>query len=225
MRVLLAEDSERVRDSVGAALREAAFQVVAADSCARARVLLEQRSFDAAVLDIGLPDGSGVDLCREIRQSGYGLAVLMLTARTRLEDRVAGLDAGADDYLGKPFAVAELCARLRALGRRGPRWAESVRTFGRVTIDRDRRRVTRDGELIALTTRELDIVALLAWADGRVLSRDHVLESIWGEASERTAASLEVLMARLRRKLEATRGECIRTVREVGYAWALDRSS
>jgi DNA-binding response OmpR family regulator len=225
VRVLLVEDSERVRTTVAATLREAGFAVASVADCAGARGLLGERTFDAAVVDVGLPDGSGFDLCRELRSAGYDLPILLLTARTELADRVEGLDAGADDYLGKPFAGPELCARLRALGRRGPRWTESIRKFGSITIDRDKREVTRDGEAVPLTSRELDVVALLAWADGRVLSREHILESVWGEADDKTSASLEVLLTRIRRKLEATRGDCIRTVREVGYAWARARSS
>jgi two-component system OmpR family response regulator len=222
---LLVEDSERVREAVGATLRAAGFEVVAVPDCSGARASLEERAYDAAVVDVGLPDGSGVELCRELRRSGHDLPILLLTARTRLADRVSGLDAGADDYLGKPFASAELCARLRALGRRGPRWAQSVRTFGAITIDRDRRTVTRGGERVPLTPRELDVVTLIAWAEGRVLSREHILESVWGAADEKSGASLDVLMTRIRRKLEASRGDTIRTVREAGYAWAHDRSS
>ena len=114
---------------------------------------------------------------------------------------------------------------MRALGRRGPRWTESSRRYGELVIDRDRRLVTMNGERIAFTPRELDIVALLAWRDGRVVSRDDLLEAVWGEATEKTAASFEVLVARIRRKL-SERGidDAIRTVRQVGYAWARDVS-
>jgi two-component system OmpR family response regulator len=225
VRVLLVEDSDRVRSTITTTLRAAGFDVTNVADCAGARASLREHAFQVAVVDVGLPDGSGIDLCRELRRAGFDVPILFLTARTRLADRVEGLDAGADDYLGKPFASAELCARLRALGRRGPRWTESVRTFGELTLDRDRRTATRRGAPVALTTREFDVVALLAWADGRVLSRDHILESVWGTADERAAASLDVLMTRIRRKLETERGECIRTVREAGYAWARDRSS
>ncbi|HEY8074692.1 MAG TPA: response regulator transcription factor [Labilithrix sp.] len=225
MRILLVEDSDRVRSTITATLRAAGFDVTGAADCAGARASLCERAFQAAVLDVGLPDGSGVDLCRELRRAGFDVPILLLTARTQLADRVEGLDAGADDYLGKPFASAELCARLRALGRRGPRWTESVRSFGDLTLDRDRRTAARSGATVALTAREFDVVALLAWAGGRVLSREHILESVWGTADERAAASLEVLLTRIRRKLEVQRGDCIRTVREAGYAWARDRSS
>jgi DNA-binding response OmpR family regulator len=127
--------------------------------------------------------------------------------------------------MGKPFSLDELLARLRALVRRGPRWAESVREFGAVVIDRDRRQLSIDGGRVVLTSREFEIVALLAWCDGRVLPRDEILEAVWGDATEGASASLEVLVTRIRRKL-SDRGvtDALRTVRQVGYAWAIERS-
>jgi two-component system OmpR family response regulator len=178
-----------------------------------------------AILDIGLPDGTGLDLCRAFRAQGLSFPILILTARAGVAERVAGLDAGADDYLGKPFAPAELAARVRALGRRGPRWTESVRLFGDVRVDRDRRIVSRNDARIPLTPREFEVVALLAWRDGRVVSKDEVLEIVWGEVTEGAAASREVLVARLRRKLDDRKTPSfIRTVRQVGYAWEPLRS-
>ena len=141
-----------------------------------------------------------------------------------MDDRVAGLDAGADDYLGKPFATVELTARVRALGRRGPRWAEGRREFGALCIDRERRSVTIDGHALAFTPRELDIVTLLAWRDGRVVPKDEILETVWGSTGDGVAASLDVLLARIRRKLTPLGVEAIRTVRQVGYAWAVERT-
>jgi two-component system copper resistance phosphate regulon response regulator CusR len=144
----------------------------------------------------------------------------LLTARNGVDDRVLGLDAGADDYLGKPFAPPELSARLRALTRRGPRWRESVRSWGALRIDRDRRTVEKGGVRVPLTPREFDVVALLAWRDGRVVSKDEILELIWD--SDDGAASLEVVVARVRRKIDGRAPvSCIRTLRHVGYAWAL----
>ena len=225
MRILLVEDSARVAETVTAGLRARGEAVVVAGSVAAADETLAAQHFDVAVVDIGLPDGSGLDWCRAVRRAGSELPILLLTARNGVTDRVGGLDAGADDYLGKPFAVDELLARVRALGRRGPRWTESVRRYGAVVIDRDRRLLTVGGQRLALTAREFDIVALLAWRDGRVAPRDEMLEAVWGDASERTAASAEVLLTRVRRKLaEAGVREAVRTVRQVGYAWALERS-
>jgi DNA-binding response OmpR family regulator len=148
-----------------------------------------------------------------------------LTARNDVADRVGGLDAGADDYLGKPFSLEELLARVRALCRRGPRWADSVRRFGRVVVDGDRRVVTVDGKRLPLTARELDIVAVVSSREGRVVPRDELLEAVWGNGSERAGASLEVLLVRIRRKL-AEHGvrDALCTVRQVGYTWSLERS-
>lgn len=226
MRILLVEDSTRVADVVSAALARASHVVRVASSLAEALRAVDDESFDLLVLDVGLPGGSGLDVCRRVRTNGSSMPVLVLTARNQLHDRVDGLDAGADDYLGKPFATAELLARVRALGRRGPRWTDSVRHYGAVTIDRDRRVVRADGDSVPLTAREFEIVALLAWRNGRVVARDELLESIWGEATPSAASSLEVLVARIRRKLtEHVRAEVIRTVRQVGYAWALGPSN
>jgi DNA-binding response OmpR family regulator len=224
MRILVVEDNTRVSEVIARALRAEGHHVSLADSRATGAGALARASFELAIIDIGLPDGSGLDLCREARADGIDLPILVLTARTGIDDRVAGLDAGADDYLGKPFATAELAARVRALGRRGPRWAEGTREFGRVFIDRERRTVTIDGSPLAFTPRELDIVTLLAWRDGRVVPKNELLETVWGSTGDRVAASLDVLLARIRRKLAPLGVEAIRTVRQVGYAWALERS-
>jgi two-component system OmpR family response regulator len=225
VRILLVEDSARVASTVGAGLREHGHNVVVASGVREADKVFASQHFDVAVVDIGLPDGSGLDWCRSARGAGIQLPILLLTARNGLADRVAGLDAGADDYLGKPFAIDELVARVRALSRRGPRWTESVRVYGRVLVDRDKRALTVNDMRLALTPREFDIVALLAWSEGRIVARDHVLEAVWGDASERNAASLDVLVARIRRKLvERDVRDAIRTVRQVGYSWGLVRS-
>ncbi len=225
MRILLVEDSPRVAEAVGAALRQRDLTVVVAGSVRAANDALAAQKFDVAVVDIVLPDGSGLEWCRAARSQGSALPMLLLTARAGVADRVAGLEAGADDYLGKPFSTDELVARIRALSRRGPRYSESLRTFGMVVVDRDRRSATVSGVAVPLTTRELDIVAVLAWADGRVYTRDNLLEAVWGQSSERAGASLEVLVARIRRKF-ADRGvrDVVRTMRQVGYAWGLERS-
>ncbi len=220
---MIVEDSERVREAVASSLRIAGHAISTVSSCAAAIGYFAQGSFDLAIVDIGLPDGSGIELCRAMRKEGHELPILLLTARTDVTDRVQGLDAGADDYLGKPFSTEELGARVRALGRRGPRWTESVKTFGDLVIDRDRRSVTFQGSLVPLTPRELEIVALLAWRNGRVVTRDEILEGVWGHTTEKASASLEVLVARIRRKL-AFGPEVIRTLRHTGYAWALEAS-
>lgn len=225
VRILLVEDDARVAEVIVAALRGASHVVRPTTTKREAERAVHDEAFDLVLLDVGLPDGSGIDVCKRLRAIGSSTPVLVLTARNQLNDRIDGLDAGADDYLGKPFAMAELLARVRALGRRGPRWTDSVRRWGVVTIDRDRR-VLRVGDAsIPLTARELEIAMLLAWRDGRVVPRDELLEAVWGDATESAASSLEVLVARIRRKVgERAHVDVIRTVRQVGYAWALARS-
>ena len=222
MRVLVVEDSPRVATVVADALRGAGHAVAIATTKADGAREAEKARVDLAIIDVGLPDGSGLELCRELRAGGHDFPVIVLTARNGVDDRVAGLDAGADDYVGKPFASAELLARVRALGRRGPRWTESTRAFGGFVIDRDRRTVHHEDAPLPLTAREFDIVALLAWRDGRVVARDELLEMIWGSTSEREASSLEVLISRIRRKFGS---DVVRTIRGTGYAWALARSN
>ena len=224
MRILVVEDDARVGEVIARALRSDGHQVALAETRAGGEGELARAVFELAIIDVGLPDGSGLDLCRGARSGGHDLPILVLTARTGVGDRVTGLDAGADDYLGKPFATAELTARVRALGRRGPRWAEGKREFGRLGIDRERRHVTIDGAPLAFTPRELDIVTLLAWRDGRVVAKDEILETVWGNTGDGVSASLDVLLTRIRRKLAPLGVEAIRTVRQVGYAWALERS-
>jgi two-component system OmpR family response regulator len=221
MRILLVEDDNRIATVIGELLRTSAHQVVTAGTLSAAMSALASSMFDVAIVDVGLPDGSGLDVCRRARAGGHEIPILLLTARNAVDDRVRGLDAGADDYLGKPFATPELSARLRALARRGPRWSESVRSWGTLRIDRDRRTVEKDGVRVPLTPREFDVVALLAWREGRAVTKDEILELIW-DSAEGAGASLEVLVARVRRKIDSgAQASCIRTLRHVGYAWAL----
>jgi DNA-binding response OmpR family regulator len=224
LRILLVEDDPRIADVLSRALRPHGHGLDSVGRCDEARKALKDGSYELAIIDVGLPDGTGIDLCRELRSAGWDMPILVLSARTSVSDRVAGLDAGADDYLGKPFATDELVARVRALGRRGPRWKDTSRLYGDLTVDLDRRSCTKSGVDVPLTPREFELVALLAWRDGRVVPRDEVLEIVWGDASERAARSLDVLVARLRRKLDGGGPSVIRTVRNVGYAWARARS-
>lgn len=215
MRVLLVDDHAELRDLVGRALARDGHVVEQAATLSAARARLAGQSFDLIVLDLGLPDGDGEALCRELRRQGALTPILVLTARGSVTSRVTALDAGADDYLRKPFAVAELRARVRALGRRRETLAPSVIQRGDITLDlAGRRAFVREREA-PLTAREWAILELLARRRGRVVSRDALLDGVWGEATERSGASLEVLIARIRRKLAP---DLIRTVRGEGYA-------
>jgi DNA-binding response OmpR family regulator len=181
-----------------------------------ARRALAEDQPDLVVLDIALPDGSGVELCRELRVGSNAIPVLMLTAHSEVAVRLGSFDAGADDFLAKPFAVAELRARVRALGRRR---SSGTRTFvvarGDLSLDFARRRAEVGSKLVPLTAREWVVLEALAARSGRMVSRAELLNQGWGETTSQAAASLEVLIGRIRRKLG---GELIRTLRNEGYS-------
>ena len=220
--IAIVEDDREMRELLREALGNQGYAVTAVGSGAAAEEVVLGQEPDAVILDVWLPDADGVDLCRTWRRAGVRTPILMLTARTDVAARVAGLDAGADDYLGKPFALAELRARLAALLRRGgrPLRGEVLRR-GPVTVDFGRRQAWVDGREVAITRRELEVLERLAEAGGRAVSRDDLLRDVWGEATRETAASLEVMVARLRRKLDRPgRVDLVRTVRGFGYAIA-----
>ncbi len=172
---------------------------------------------DAIVLDVGLPDRSGFDVARELRKRGYSVPILMLTARDAVSDRVEGLDAGADDYLVKPFAYEELLARLRALGRRPPtRRAVSLRA-GPFELDEATRRVTVEGKPVQLSQREFAILECLLRRPGQVLSRDQLLDYAWPYGVALTPNTVEAYIHLLREKVGEPAADHIETVRGVGY--------
>jgi len=221
MRVLVVDDHADTRKLLVRSLERASYGVKAAGSCADAEVALGQGEFDVVVLDVVLPDGSGIDLCSRLRAGKLRVPILLLTARGEVQDRVAGLDAGADDYLVKPFAVAELLARVKALARRGPVVRERALAIGPVVVDLESRRVRVEDREVPLTGKELAIVEVLAARRGGVLTRDRLIECVWGDVTESAAASLEVLVARIRRKLGAG-AAAVRTIRGIGYALRWD---
>jgi two-component system response regulator MprA len=221
MRVLVVEDHRETRDMIEAVLREAGYAVVVAGALGEARQALDAGGLAAVVLDWMLPDGSGPELCAELRSSGDATPILILTARGGVEDRVVGLDAGADDYLKKPFAAAELLARVRALLRRGPRIVESRMTMGPIEIRPAARLAVAAGREILLTAREFDILEVLVRHRGRIVTRSNLLIAVWGDDTG-AGESLDVLLTRLRRKLaEAGAPDAIRTHRGVGYSVGL----
>jgi DNA-binding response OmpR family regulator len=216
MRVLVIDDHAEVLDLVKRTLVRDDHVVWTARSMREAHAELDAREIDLIVLDLGLPDGSGQALCRELRHAGNTVPLLVLTARSAVASRVDCLDAGADDYLSKPFAVAELRARVRALGRR----RDTLRTFvyerGALVLDFAARRASVRGREAPITAREWSILELLAGRKGRVVTRRDLLDGVWGEASDSASASLDVLIGRIRRKLAP---DVIRTVRNEGYAF------
>jgi DNA-binding response OmpR family regulator len=215
MHVLLVDDHPDLLDLVARALTRDDHVVTCAGTLARGRDEIRARKHDLIVLDVALPDGTGIDLCRELRRSQVTTPILLLTAHGEVAQRVAGLDAGADDFLAKPFAMAELRARVRALLRRGPLPRSSVLLLGDVALDFASRRASRQSLEVPLTAREWSLLELLASRSQRVVSRSEILETIWGEQSESASASLDVIATRVRRKLGA---ELLRTVRSHGYA-------
>ncbi len=216
MRVLVIDDEADVRSVVARALRADGHAVATADDLASARARAADGT-ELIVLDLRLPDGFGLELCRELRAEGSTTPILLLTALTQVALRVEGLDAGADDFLAKPFAVAELRARVRALGRRGALPRGVTFRHGEVVLDLAGRHAMRANAEVAVTAREWAILEMLARRAGRVVSRSDLLDGVWGDAGETASSSLEVLIGRLRRKLGA---DLIRTLRGEGYSLA-----
>jgi two-component system OmpR family response regulator len=219
MRILVVEDEDRLRALIVRALTEEGHVVDAAADGEEAAYLLKEVGFEAVVLDWMLPKLSGVDLCRRMRDSKDWTPVIMLTARDALEDRVGGLDAGADDYLVKPFAFTELSARLRALGRRGVTPRPAVLTAGTIVLDPATHTVSVGDEAVDLTAKEFSLLEHLMRHKGEVLSRATLIESVWDFAYDGGSNVVDVYIGYLRKKLKGE-GQRIGSVRGVGYRLA-----
>ncbi|HYU33881.1 MAG TPA: response regulator transcription factor [Thermoanaerobaculia bacterium] len=218
MRLLLVEDERRLAERLARGLREEGFAVDCAATSAEALDCAAANPYDLVLLDLALPDGSGIDLLRGWRHEGIDAPVLILTARDLVEEKVEGLNAGADDYLTKPFAFEEVLARVRALLRRRAAPPRSVLTFGDLTLDRDGRRAEKAGEPLDLTPKEFALLEYLMLQPGVVLSRSRIAEHVWDEAYEARSNTIDVIIARLRRKLESGEGgRLIHSVPGVGY--------
>jgi two-component system response regulator PrrA len=219
-RVLVVEDDDAVRDALGRGLGLHGFAVECVPDAERALVSLTRHPPHIVVLDIGLPGMSGIDLCTQVRTGGVDLPILVLSARDQVHDRVAGLEAGADDYLVKPFDLTELVLRLRALLRRAPSEPvpASAVVAGPLWIDEARRIAMLAGSRLELSRREFDLLAMFAAHPGIVLSRTQLLERVWGYDFEVDTNVVDVFVGYLRRKCEAIGGgRLIETVRGVGY--------
>lgn len=216
--ILVVEDDHAVREALERALGFEGYEVEVARDGAIALSMLRERTYDLIILDVMMPHLDGLEACRRIRAGGDDVPILMLTARTAVDDRVEGLDAGADDYLAKPFALDELLARIRALLRRSVGGVSSVMKVGDLVIDPGARTATRGGREMNLTKTEFDLLSLLALTPGMVLSRDRIYDEIWGIDFATTSNSLDVYVGYLRRKTESGgEGRIIQTVRGVGY--------
>lgn len=219
MDVLVVEDDPRVARLVARALTEAGHRVAVADDGLEGLAQAAAGLHDMIVLDIMLPNLDGLEVSRQLRRQQIRTPILMLTARDAVPDRVRGLDAGADDYLVKPFALEELLARVRALGRRsGAGEAEDVLRAGDLTLDLPRHEVRRDEQQIDLTPREFNLLRYLLRHQGQVLTKNQILDHVWGYDADATSNVVEIYIHYLREKID--RGfprPLIRTVRGVGY--------
>ena len=220
MKVLVVDDERAVRESLRRALELEGYQVELAEDGQEALDRLEANGEpDAMILDILMPRVDGLEVCRRLRREGRRLPVLMLTAREEVENRVAGLDAGADDYVTKPFALDELLARMRALLRRTTGGSGEVLRFADLELDPRTREVRRDGEPIELTRTEFSLLELFLLNPRQVLTRSIIFERVWGYDFGFSSNSLDVYIGYLRRKTETGgRSRLIQTVRGVGYA-------
>lgn len=223
MRLLLAEDDAILADALVANLEHAGFEVETAENGAVAEYLLNRQHFDAAILDIGLPLVDGLTVLKRVRISKPAQPILVLTALCDLEHRVEGLNAGADDYLTKPFEFPELEARVRALLRRAQPGSAPLLQAGSLQMDRDARRATIGGEPVDFSPREWSLLELLLGQRDKVVTKEQITQTWGGEAAAKSesAGSIEVYIHRLRRKLEPS-GLSIRTVRGLGYLLEAD---
>ena len=215
MRILLVEDERRIASVVSRALRENAYAVDIAETGERALELATQTPYDSILLDVRLPGVSGLQVCRELRDAHIDTPILMLTARTLVEQRVEGLDAGADDYLTKPFAVAELLARVRALVRRRLNEGGRLLRYADIEVDRHQRRVSRAGRNIPLTAKEFSLLEFLMARAPDAVPRSEIIEHVWDLHFDTETNLVEVYINRLRQKLGGSK--VIRTLHGVGY--------
>jgi two-component system, OmpR family, response regulator MprA len=221
VRILVVDDERAVRESLQRALELEGYEIELAADGREALVRLEngEPQPDAVILDVLMPVIDGLEVCRRLRRSGNRVPVLMLTARDEIENRVAGLDAGADDYVPKPFALEELVARIRALLRRATGTSDDILRFADLELDPGTREVRRNGDLIELTRTEFALLELFMTNPRQVLTRSIIFERVWGYDFGFASNSLDVYIGYLRRKTEAgDKPRLIQTVRGVGYA-------
>lgn len=218
MRILLVEDDFELASILTSGFREHHIEVVSEHTFQDGQRRAALGQYGVIILDVMLPGGDGFELCRRIRDKGIGTPILMLTARGGVEDRVIGLEAGADDYLAKPFAFRELLARVRALSRRQPAIKEDRKSVADLDIDLRKREVRRGDEAIVLTAKEWDLLQLLVEHQGTVVTRQQITDRVWDENHDPFTNVLEVLVRRLRRKIDdGFEPKLIHTIRGAGY--------
>jgi len=224
MRLLVIEDDAILRESLATKLGESGFAVEQAADGKEGLYFALEYPIDLAIVDLGLPEMSGLDIIREARDQGKTYPILILTARDRWEDKVDGLDAGADDYVVKPFHVEEVTARVNALLRRSGGWASSAMSAGPVTLDMSRQELTVNETAIELTSYEYKIIEYLMVRAGQVISKTELTERLYDQDFERDSNVIEVFIGRLRKKMDPDNTiQPIETLRGRGYRFALER--
>ncbi len=219
--ILIVEDDATIARFVELELQHAGYEVLRAGDGTAAIELVKEHSVDLVLLDLMLPGIDGLDVARFIRKSGLEMPILMLTARAETQDVVSGFEAGADDYLRKPFEIPELLSRVRALLKRSMTpAAPSVTEASGIAIDSGRRLATRKGEPLDLTAKEFDLLFFLVANAGRVISRDEILEAVWGAQRSTDSNVIEVFICHLRNKIGDNDNRIIQTIRGVGYFFA-----
>jgi len=225
MRALVIEDEDILREQIVAELRTHGFAIDQTGDGNEGKYLATEMPVDIAIIDLGLPGTDGIEIIREVRNKQCNYPILILTARTSWQDKVEGLEAGADDYLAKPFHMPELMARLRAILRRSGGWSESVLRFGQLELDTRSQQVTVDGKEIELTAYEYKLLEYLALHAGEVISKTKLIDHLYDEDTERDTNILEVFVRRLRNKLDPDKTlKPIETLRGRGYRMALARA-
>ena len=224
MRLLVIEDDNTLRESLAAQLIESGFAVEQAADGKEGLYFALEYPIDLAIIDLGLPEMSGLEIIREVRKQGKSFPILILTARDRWEDKVGGLDAGADDYVVKPFQFEEVIARVNALVRRSGGWASSEMIAGPVSLDLSRQEIKVNDVVIELTSFEYKIIEYLMVRAGQVISKTELTERLYDQDFERDSNVIEVFVGRLRKKLDPDNSiKPIETLRGRGYRFGLER--
>jgi DNA-binding response OmpR family regulator len=227
VQILVVEDEPKVAGALREGLETEGYQVTVAETGEDGFFHASAKSFDLIILDVMLPGRTGIEVLNTLRRQGDKTPVLLLTAKDAIEDRVLGLDSGADDYLVKPFALEELSARIRALLRRNRSESSSTLSIGNLEIDFARRTVNRNGQRIELTVREFELLEYLARNHGRVVSREMLARDVWKETARATPLDnvIDVHIARLRRKIDDTSSvKLLHTIRGVGFTLSEEQS-
>lgn len=219
MRLLLAEDERELSDALAAVLKHNNYSVDAVYDGEEALAYLEGQEYDGAILDIMMPKMDGITVLKKIRNQGIGVPVLMLTAKTGIDDRVEGLDSGADDYLGKPFAMKELLARIRAMTRRQAELTDNILTYGNVSLNRSTFELASHKGIVRLANKEFQMMEMLMANSGQIISTERFMEKIWGYDSDAEINVVWVYISNLRKKLAGLEADIeIRAARNQGYS-------